>query len=297
MSPGHASASPRHERQHPGTGNTHPEQAAQGIHGSRSATAKRLGATLSSVVLGAVTACGATGADDATSGSSSTVAGTVTVFAAASLTDVAEAIADELTLIHPDLELRFNFAGSSTLREQILQGAPADVFASASVAIMESLTDDGLVEGEAVTFARNGLFIAVPRGNPALVSGLSDFSRDELLIGLCARRVPCGELAHQALDAAGIEESLDTEEPDVRALVTKIAADELDAGIVYASDVVAAGDDIEAIPLPRDIAPTATYPIAVLTSSDDPDAARVLVDFVLSPPGQTLLREYGFEAP
>lgn len=254
-------------------------------------------AAIVSSLLTLVTACSTAPESSTSSDSSDAVTGTVTVFAAASLTDAFAALSAALEERHPDLEVRLNIAGSSTLREQLLEGAPADVFASASETIMDSVIEAGLVEGTATLFARNGLSIALPRGNPGGVTDLADFARDDLLIGLCARRVPCGELAHQALESAGVSVSLDTEEPDVRALLTKITADELDAGIVYSTDVRSAGDAIEAIAVTLEIAPGANYPIAVLAGSDHPANARAFVEFVTSAPGRSLLSDFGFEAP
>jgi molybdate transport system substrate-binding protein len=197
----------------------------------------------------------------------------VIVFAAASLTDAFTEIADRY-----DGEVTLSFAGSSALREQIDSGAPADVFASA----------DARDAGEA--FATNSLVIAVAPGNEAGVGGLADFARDELLLGLCAPEVPCGALARDALDLAGVEPSLDTEEPDVRALLAKVASGELDAGIVYRTDVEAAEVDTVRVPKEHDV--VASYPIAALT-----DAGESFVELVLSDEGRSILASHGFGPP
>jgi len=183
------------------------------------------------------------------------------------------------------------------LREQILEGAPADVFASANLSNMDQIVESGSVAGEPSIFARNLLQIAVPPGNPAGITGLTDFGRDELLIGLCAEGVPCGEFARDALDAAGVIPATDTDEPDVRALLTKIEAGELDAGITYVSDVVSAGGSVEGIDIPDDENVVAVYPIAVLAESASPEESEDFVDFVLSAAGQAILVEHGFAAP
>lgn len=167
-------------------------------------------------------------------------AGTLTVFAASSLTDAFTALAAAFEAGHPGIEVTVNFAGSSSLREQVLAGAPADVFAAAAVADMDSLAAAGALAGEARIFARNTVVIAVPAGNPAGIAGPEDFARPSLLIGLCSPEVPCGRYAREALAAAGVTPSPDTLEPDARALLSKIAAGELDAGIVYATDAAAA---------------------------------------------------------
>src|SRR5690606_38345755 len=137
-------------------------------------------------------------------------------------------------------EVMLNLGPSSGLREQILEGAPVDVFASANSENMEQVAQAGEVD-EWFVFARNRLTIAVPAGNRAGITGLDDFGRDDLVIGLCAEAVPCGDLARETLASAGITPAIDTNEPDVRALLTKLEADELDAGIVYLTDLVSGG--------------------------------------------------------
>ena len=138
-------------------------------------------------------------------------------------------------------------------------------------------------------FVTNQLQIAVPAGNQAGVTGLDDFANADLLIGLCAEEVPCGEFGREALANAGVTPSIDTNEPDVRSLLTKIEAGELDAGIVYVTDVLAAGDAVEGIEIPADDNVIATYPIAALTDAANPEVADAFVDFVLSDEGQEIL--------
>lgn len=215
------------------------------------------------------------------------------VFAAASLTDAFTEIGEAFEAIEPGTDVRFNFAGSSSLREQILSGAPADVFASADVRNMVELGDADLIDGPSIDFATNRLTIAVPAGNPADVSGLVDFARDELLLGLCAIEVPCGTYAADILGAAGVDAAPDTLEPDVRALLTKVAAGDLDAGIVYETDVHES-NQIETVPIDRQDGVVISYPIALLTGADDRDLARRFIDFVLRGEGAVILREHGF---
>jgi len=222
---------------------------------------------------------------------------TLTIFAAASLTGPFEALAAVYEGTHPGVAVTLNFAASSALREQVAAGAPADVFASASTSDMDRLAETGALAAPARVFARNRMTIAVPAGNPAAVTGPADFADPDLLIGLCAEEVPCGEYARRALEAAGVVASLDSNEPDVRSLLTKIEAGELDAGIVYVTDVVSAGGAVEAIPLPQGAAVEATYPIAVLAAAPHPGAAADFMAFVLSPPGLAVLAAQGFLAP
>jgi molybdate transport system substrate-binding protein len=222
--------------------------------------------------------------------------GQVRIFAAASLTDAFEEIAMAFEAAEPAFDVQLNLGGSSSLREQILEGAPADVFASANTSNMDQVIEAGEASSWA-TLATNILQIAVPAGNPGGVTGLSDFAREELLIGLCAEGVPCGDFGRQALDAAGVLAAVDTNEADVRALLVKIEAGELDAGIVYVTDVRAAGDRVEGV----DIAPAsnvvATYPIATLTNAPNPDGASAFVAFTLSEEGRAVLARYGFSLP
>lgn len=220
----------------------------------------------------------------------------VLVSSAASLTDVFAAMEAAFEADHPDIDVVLNLGGSSALREQILSGAPADVFASANLANMEAVRRAGYVVGESAVFAENELAIAVPAGNPGGVFDLGGFSEPDLLIGLCAATVPCGDFARQALSRAGIEPAIDTNEPDVRALLTKLAAAELDAGIVYVTDVVGR-ETVESVRITSDHNVVAEYPIAVLSSGLNTTGAEGFVDFVTSSRGQSILVDYGFILP
>lgn len=227
----------------------------------------------------------------------SAVGGAVLVSAAASLSDAFAAIESAFEGAHPGADVVLNLAGSSALREQILEGAPADVFASANTTTMEQVAEAGAVAADPQIFARNALQIAVPPGNPGGVTGLEDFARDELFIGLCAEGVPCGDFARGVLARAGVTPAIDTNEPDVRALLTKIAAGELDAGITYVTDVTAGGGSVEGIGIPEEQNVAAEYPIAILAEAPNPAAAQAFVSFVLSADGRAILAEFGFAAP
>lgn len=219
------------------------------------------------------------------------------VSAAASLTDAFGAMEPVFEDAHPGVDVILNLAGSSALREQILEGAPADIFASADIPNMDVVVDAGATVGVPEIFARNVLQIAVPAGNPAGVDGLADFANPSLLIGLCAEGVPCGDFAREALRRAGITPATDTNEPDVRALITKIEAGELDAGITYVTDVSSTEGAVEGIDIPDDVNVVADYPIAVLSGAEDRDTARAFIEFVLSDRGQSALAEFGFVGP
>jgi len=223
-----------------------------------------------------------------------TLSGTVTVFAAASLTGSFQEIADAFNEEHPDVEIVFNFGGSSGLATQIVEAAPADVFAAASPATMKTVTDAALTDGDPVDFATNVLEIAVAKGNPGGITGLPDFANPDKTIALCAVEVPCGSAAAKLLETAGITPSVDTYEQDVKAVLTKVELGEVDAGLVYVTDVLDAGDAIEGIEV--DSAPV-NYPIATLAASTNKEAAQAFVDFVLSDKGQSILGAAGFGAP
>ncbi|MGH9216186.1 MAG: molybdate ABC transporter substrate-binding protein [Acidimicrobiales bacterium] len=247
-------------------------------------------------------ACGDDDHNDASSSTTEAPAeepameGDITVFAAASLTDAFTELGTTFESENPDVSVEFNFGASSALREQILAGAPADVFASANTSNMGQVVDGGAATGPE-NFVTNQLQIAVPAGNGAEVAGLDDFANRDLLIGLCAEDVPCGEFGREALASAGVTPSVDTNEPDVRSLLTKVEAGDLDAGIVYVTDVLAAGDAVEGIDIPADENVIATYPIAALSDAANAVVADAFVAFVLSGEGQGILDSYGFNAP
>jgi molybdate transport system substrate-binding protein len=223
--------------------------------------------------------------------------GEVLVSAAASLTDVFAELEAAFESANPGVDVLLNLGSSSSLREQILEGAPADVFASANSSNMDQVVAAAEVSGEPKIFARNLLQIAVPSGNPGHITGLEDFADEELLIGLCAEDVPCGDFARVALMNAGVTPAIDTNELDVRALLTKIEAGELDAGITYMTDVLSTGGAVEGIDIPEELNVVADYPIASLAHAPNPDAAAAFVAFVLSDEAQDIFDNYGFASP
>lgn len=230
-------------------------------------------------------------------GAETQLSGTLTVFAAASLTESFTELGERLMAAHPELSVVFSFAGSSTLAAQIVAGAPADVFAAASVATMQTVVDDAGGSPVPEVFARNSLQIAVPVGNPAGVTGLADLARPELSIALCAPEVPCGAAAEAAFAAAGLTPAPDTLERDVRAVLTKVVLGEVDAALVYRTDVIAAEGRVEPIAFDEASAAVNEYPIVALAGSGDPGAARAFVELVLSQEGRDVLADAGFERP
>ena len=219
---------------------------------------------------------------------------TVTVFAAASLSDAMTDLAAAFER-ETGTTVESSFGPSSGLREQILAGAPADVFASARPADLETLLEAGeATDGRVLT--TNAMQIAVPAGNPGEVDGLDDLARPELLVGLCAPEVPCGAYGREALAQVGVQPSIDTEATDARSLLTHLASGDLDAGLVYATDVLAAEGAVDGVDLPPGVDVEIDYVAGRITRSAVPDAAEAFIDFARSPEGRDIFRTHGFGA-
>ncbi len=216
----------------------------------------------------------------------------VVVSAASSLTEAFTELADSFESANPGVEVVLNFAGSAALREQILGGAEVDVFVSADHANMDPVAHLAAVAPSVV--ARNDLVLAVPAGNPSEVSSLDALADPDRFVGLCAEPVPCGALSARLLDAAGVAARPDTLEPNVRSLLAKLEAAELDVGLVYRSDVLA-NDDVERVAHPFEGRFLTEYPIVWLHGA--PSAALEFVEFVASPAGAEILGRYGFSPP
>ena len=229
-------------------------------------------------------------------GSSPELTGTVNVFAAASLTEAFGQIAEDFQDENPDVTVVVSVGASSSLAQQIVAGAPADVFAAASPATMAVVTDAGAAEDPQV-FVRNRLEIAVPPDNPGAVTGLADFAQADLTLALCAPQVPCGAAAAKVFEATGIEPAPDTLEQDVKAALSKVVLGEVDAALVYRTDVLAAGGEVSGIAFPEAEQAVNDYPLVALRAAQDPAAADAFVAYVLSPEGQQVLADAGFESP
>ncbi len=223
------------------------------------------------------------------------MSGTITVFAASSLTAAYTAIGKDFQAAHPASMVKFSFGGSSTLVAEIQQGAIGDIFASADQSNMQKAVDAGLVAGSPTIFAHNRLEIVVAAGNPKHIAGLSDLTRPGLLVDLCAPVVPCGRYAAQALQKAGV--TLKTsQEIDVKAVVTKVALGEADAGVVYVTDVKAADAAVQGVEIPLGLNVVADYPVAILKDSQNASLAKAFVSYLLGAGQQTLAR-YAFTGP
>jgi molybdate transport system substrate-binding protein len=233
-------------------------------------------------------------ADAGSSGSA--LSGSVTVLAAASLQDTFTTLGKQFETAHPGVRVKLNFGASSALALQINQGAPADVFASASTKNMSQVSDAGGTAAP-TNFAKNVMQIAVPPSNPGKVAALADLGRPSVKLALCQPQVPCGATAAKVFTNAKLNVRPVTLEPDVKSTLTKVELNEVDAGLVYVTDVRAAGPKVKGIDIPADLNASTEYPIATLTRARDSAAARAFTAYVLSPAGQAVLAAAGFEKP
>ena len=223
--------------------------------------------------------------------------GTLVVQAAASLTGSMDEVVADFEAAHPGVTVTVSYGGSSTLEQQIVQGAPADVFASASTATMQTVVDAGETAADPRVFARNALEIAVPPGNPGRVAALADFADAGRTLALCAPEVPCGAAAAQAFAKAGVTPQPDSLEQDVRAALTRVELGEVDAAVVYETDVRAAGDRVEGVALPDDANVTTDCVVAPLAGSASPEMAAAFADFVAGDAARARFDAAGFRAP
>ena len=238
--------------------------------------------------LSALTGCGSSG------GAGSTA--TLTVFAASSLTQPFNTLAKRFEKQHPGTKVVFSYGPSSGLAQQIQQGAPADVFASASPTNMHQVVKSGDVNGP-TTFTRNKLEIAVPPDNPAHIHGLPDLAGKDVKVAVCQAAVPCGVVATTVFHNAGLHVKPATEEVDVKSVLAKVSLDEVDAGLVYVTDVVAAGNKVKGVSIPASVNSTTLYPIATVKDSRHAELAAQFKDLVLSKRGRSVLAGDGFGKP
>jgi len=217
--------------------------------------------------------------------------GEVVVLAAASLSEVFTGLGERFEQENPGVTVTFGFGASSALAQQVRAGAPADLLATANTSTMEQVAD---LTGTPEVFATNTLQIAVPAGNPGGVTGVEDFADPDLTLALCAAEVPCGSAAAEMFAAAGVVPQPDTYEKDVSATLTKVVLGEVDAAVVYRTDVIAAGDAVEGVDVPEDVDVVNDYPVAVLADAPNPEAAAAFRDLVLSVVGAEALEAAGF---
>ena len=263
-----------------------------------------LGLGITSLLLGGCAAGGGTSAESGAAGTStqsatsgdtpSSEARTLTVFAAASMeptfTELAKTFEDE----HEGVKVVFNFAGSQDLQEQIVEGAPADVFASANEKQMAPVVEAGLNSSEPIIYATNELTIVTPPDNPAQIATFQDLTKEGLLLVICAPEVPCGAATQKVVEASGVTLKPVSEEQSVTDVLSKVQAGEADAGLVYKTDAISAGDTVEAIAFPESADAVNKNPIVAVTTGAEPELGQEWVDFILSDSVQQILKDAGF---
>ncbi len=223
--------------------------------------------------------------------------GTVNVLAAASLTEVYGELATQFEKLHPNVTITQSFGGSPALATQIMQGAPADLFASANEATMKTVTDAGLTDETPIVYATNVLTLIVPPTNPANVKTIADLANPAVKVALCDKAVPCGSAAITVLSAEKLTVKPVTLEQDVKAVLTKVELDEVDAGLVYVTDAQTAGSKVKQIPVADAANVINRYPIAVLKNSTNKATAKAFEQYILSTTGLEALKKAGFGTP
>jgi molybdate transport system substrate-binding protein len=256
------------------------------------------------VALAALAACSSSSSTTTTPAASATgsaaaakPSGTVVVFAATSLTDAFGKIGAQFEQANPGVTVEFNYNGSSSLATQINQGAPADVFASASSKNMTTVTEQNMTATTPKDFARNSGEIMVEAGNPSHITSVADLANSSLKVVTCAPEVPCGALATTIFKNAGVTVKPVSQEQNVGGVVTKVSLGEADAGIVYVTDVKANGSKTAGVPIPANQNSITDYPIAEIKGAPNATAAAAFISYVLGPNGQQVLKSFGFLAP
>ena len=262
-----------------------------------------IGAGLLAAALAGCSSSGSPSAGSSSSASASAsgpaITGTINVLAASSLDKIFATVADKFQSLHPGVSVKFDFAGSDTLAAQITEGAPADVFAAASPKTMSTVVNAGDAVGKPVVFTRNVLEIAVAPGNPLKIASLADLAKSGVKVALCAPSVPCGAASQTALTDANVTLTPVTETQDVASALTEIETGNVDASIVYHTDVLGAGSKVTGVDFPQAQEANAinTYEIAVVKDSKNQAAAQAFEDYVNSAAGQAILQQAGFLKP
>ena len=252
-------------------------------------------AAIAALVLAACSS--STSTPSASSSGSGKVSGTVVVFAATSLTDAFNKIGAQFEKAHPGVTVKFNYNGSSSLATSITQGAPADVFASAAPANMKTVTDAGDAAGTPQVFTRNTGEIMVEKGNPKKITSVKDLANPAIKVAVCAPEVPCGAVATAIFKNAGVTVKPVSEETNVGGVVTKVTLGEVDAGIVYVTDVKESEGKATGVPIPASQNDITEYPIAQVKDAPNATAAKAFISYVLGPDGQKVLASFGFLPP
>ena len=252
-------------------------------------------AAIAALVLAACSS--STSTPSASSSGSGKVSGTVVVFAATSLTDAFNKIGAQFEKAHPGVTVKFNYNGSSSLATSITQGAPADVFASAAPANMKTVTDAGDAAGTPQVFTRNTGEIMVEKGNPKKITSVKDLANPAIKVAVCAPEVPCGAVATAIFKNAGVTVKPVSEETNVGGVVTKVTLGEVDAGIVYVTDVKESEGKAIGVPIPASQNDITEYPIVQVKGAPTATGAKAFISYVLGPDGQKVLASFGFLPP
>jgi molybdate transport system substrate-binding protein len=224
------------------------------------------------------------------------LAGSSTIVAAQSLAGAFGAIEKAFETEHPQVDLEISFDGSAKLAAALIQGAPADLFASADESNLEKVAAEGLTTGDPVVFAKNALQIVVAQGNPKGIKTLADLTEADVKLSLCGPAVPCGTYARQAFEKAGLATPPAGDQDSVKGIVAQVQLGEADAGIVYVTDVQAA-EDVEAVDLAASAQVSAIYPASVLAGAKNPAVAQAFMEFLITTEAQDILVAYGFMLP
>ncbi len=255
-----------------------------------------LGACVAAAAL-ILAACSSSSSSTPSASGSAKLSGTLVVFAAISLTDAFNKISAQFEKANPGVSVKINYNGSSSLATQINQGAPADVFASASPTNMKVVTDAGDATGPPQVFTSNTGEIMVESGNPMHIKTVSDLANSKVKTVVCAPAVPCGALAQKIFKNAGVTVKPVSEEQNVGGVVTKVTLGEADAGIVYVTDVKANEKDAAGVPIPANQNDVTEYPIVEVKGAPNAAAAKAFISYVVGPNGQQVLTGFGFMPP
>jgi molybdate transport system substrate-binding protein len=259
---------------------------------------RRFTLTIAGLAVIALAGCSSSSSSSAPSASTSSSAstGSITVFAAASLTGTFTQLGKQFEAAHPGDTVKFSFGPSSGLATEITSGAPADVFASAATANMDQVVSAGDASNPQ-NFAKNIMEVAVPPNNPANVKSVNNLAKKSVKTALCQPQVPCGVVAAEVFKNAGITVKPVTLQPDVKSVLSQVELGNVDAGMVYVTDVMAAGTKVKGVSIPPEDNASTLYPIATITSSKQKSEAEAFVAYALSPAGQQVLTAAGFEKP
>ena len=198
---------------------------------------------------------------------------------------------------HPDVKVQFNLGASSDLARFVQEGAPADVFASADITNMNKVESQDLLDSQSFIFATTYLEIIVEKGNPLNISSLQDLADPDLIFVTTNPEVPIGKYTAEVLEKAGVTVTPDSFESNVKGIMLKVARGEADAGIVYHSEVIASDGQVEGVEIPTEFNIVAEFPIGIIKNSANKKEAQSFIDYLLSPEGQSLLTQYGFQTP